>query len=51
MDEIDLSKLNNSKDKPSRSFSLKFKKEDDTSTAAFPWMNQVLLNNMHTPND
>ena len=50
-DEIDLSKLYNFENKSSRSLSLKFKKEDFILPTAFPWINQVLLNDMHTPND
>ena len=50
-DEKDLSKLYNFENKSSRSLSLKFKKEDFILPTAFPWINQVLLNDMHTPND
>ena len=50
-DEIDLSKLYNFENKSSRSLNLKFKKEDFILPTAFPWINQVLLNDMHTPND
>ena len=50
-DEIDLSKLYNFENKSSRSLSLKFKKEDFILPTTFPWINQVLLNDMHTPND
>ena len=41
----------NFKNKPSRSLSLKFEKEDFILPIAFPWIKQVLLNNMHTPNN
>ena len=50
-DEISLSKLYNFKNKSSRSLSLKFKKEDFILPTAFPWINQVPLNDMHAPND
>ena len=50
-DEIDLYELNNFKNKSSRSLSLKFKKENFIFSAAFPWINQVLLNDMHAPNN
>ena len=50
-DEIDLSKLYNFKNKSSRSLSLKFKKEDFILPTSFSWINQVLLKDMHTPND
>ena len=50
-DEIDLSKLYNFKNKSSISLTLKFRKEDFILPTVFPWINQVLLNDIHTPND
>ena len=50
-DEIDVSELYNFKNKSSRSLSLKFKKENFIFSTAFPWTNQVLLNDMHAPNN
>ena len=50
-DEIDVSELYNFKNKSSRSLSLKFKKENFIFSTAFPWINQVLLNDMHAPNN
>ena len=49
-DEIDLSKLYNFKNKSSKSLSLKFRKEGFILPTAFPWINQVLLNDIHAPN-
>ena len=49
--EIDLSKLYNFKKKSSRLLSLEFKKEDFILPTAFPWINQVLLNDVDTPNN
>ena len=48
-DETDLSKLYNFFKKSGRSLSLKLKKKDFVLSTAFPWANQVLLNNIHTP--
>ena len=50
-DEIDLTKLCSFKNKSGRTQGLEFKKDDFILPNAFPWINRVLLNNIHAPND
>ena len=49
--EIDLTKLYNFKNKSGRTQGLEFKKDDFILPNASPWINRVLLNDIHAPND
>ena len=50
-DEIDLTKLYSFNNKSGRSLGLKFKKEDFILPVAFPWINKVLLFDIHAPSN
>ena len=50
-DEIDLTKLYSFKNKSGRTQGLEFKKDDFISPTVFPWINRVLLNDIHEPTD
>ena len=50
-DEIDLTKLYSFKNKSGRTQGLEFKKDDFILPTVFPWINRVLLNDIHEPTD
>ena len=50
-DEIYLTKLCSFKNKSDRTQGLEFLKNDFILLTAFPWINRVLLNDIHAPNN
>ena len=48
---MDLTKLYGFKKKTNKLVTVKFKNTDFILPTAFPWINRVLLNNIHAPND